>query len=78
MKEVWKALREDAIEREEFFLDQCAIHAMQALLSRDPEEYDYEDIEGKAFSYAQKMSIERRWYSSDWDYIEPEEESTTD
>jgi hypothetical protein len=74
----FKAKKDGAIEREEAFRDQCAIYAMQALLSRPPEEYENENIEQEAFFYADMMSIERRIYSTDWGWIEPEEESTTD
>ena len=74
----FEPIKDGAIEREEAFRHQCAIHAMQALLLRDSEEYDYEDIAEAAFFCALKMTKERRCYSSDWDLIEPEEESTTD
>ena len=84
MSEEWKQLKEGAIEREEAFEDKCAIHAMQAYIANREEEKGLDlhralnSIVDRAFYIAWKMAQERRDFSSDWEWIPPEERSTTE
>ena len=77
MSQEWKQLKEGALEREEDFRDKCAIHAMQALVAAE-EKLDLSTVVDHAFLIAWKMLEERRDFSSDWEWIPPEERSTTE